>query len=173
MPLIKRFFQKVNKSGNEKFPDCWIWDAGRTSKDYGSFSYYTKKPAIGAHVASYLFHIGEIPDGQIVRHNCDNPPCVNPEHLILGSHSDNMKDMFARGRNGSSTKKRTHCYEGHLFEEFGVYERKKKNGKTDRICKECQRNKALRQRYDPETRDALLEYQRNYQRAYYRKKKKI
>jgi len=98
---------------------------------------------------------------------------VNPKHLILGSHSDNMKDMFSRGRNGSSTKKRTHCYKGHLFEEFGVYERKKKNGKTDRICRECQRNKALQKRNSPETRDALLEYQRNYQRAYYRKKNKI
>ena len=47
MPLIERFFEKVDKSGNKKFPDCWIWDGGRTSKNYGSFAYYTKKPAIG------------------------------------------------------------------------------------------------------------------------------
>jgi glutaredoxin len=171
MPLIERFFQKVDKSGSEKFPDCWIWTGAPTSRNYGSFSYFTKKPAIGAHVASYLFHKGEIPDGQIVRHNCDNPPCVNPEHLILGTHSDNMKDMFERGRNGSSTKKRTHCYKGHLFEEFGVYERKKKNGKTDRICRQCQRDKALKKRHSPETRDAHLKKQREYQREYYRKNK--
>jgi hypothetical protein len=173
MPLIERFFQKVDKSGNDKFPDCWIWKGGRTSKNYGSFKYYQDKSAIGSHVSSYLFHVGEVPKGMLVRHRCDNPPCVNPEHLLLGTNSDNMKDMYARGRNGPSTKKRTHCFKGHLFEEFGVYERKKKNGRTDRICRECQRNKALQKRHSPETREALLKYQREYQRARYVKKNKI
>ena len=172
MPKIERFFQKVDKSGSTDFPTCWIWTGAATSKTYGHFCYYTKKPAIGAHVASYLFHKGEIPDGQIVRHSCDNPSCVNPEHLILGTHSDNMKDMFARGRNGWSSKKLTHCRKGHSFEEFGVYERRWKNGKTDRICKECQRNRALKNRNSPETREAYLKYQRDYQREYYRKNKK-
>ena len=171
MPLIERFFQKVDKSGNEKFPDCWIWDGGRTSKNYGSFCYYTKKPAIGAHVSSYLFHKGEIPDGQIVRHKCNNPPCVNPEHLILGSNSDNMKDMFESDRHGWTNRERTHCRRGHEFSAVGVYERTKKNGKTDRICRECVRNKALEKRHSPETREAHLKKQREYQRGYYRKNK--
>ena len=173
MPLIERFFQKVNKSGSEAYPDCWIWRGGRTSKDYGSFKYYQDRSAIGSHVSSYLFHIGEVPKGMLVRHRCDNPPCVNPEHLLLGTNSDNMKDMYARGRNGSSTKKRTHCFRGHSFDEFGVYERKKKNGKTDRTCRECQRNKALKKRHSPETREAHLKYQREYQREYYRRNKQI
>lgn len=171
MPLIERFFQKVNKSGNDKYPYCWIWDGGRTSRDYGAFKYYQDRPAIGAHVASHLFHIGEVPKGQVVRHSCDNPPCVNPEHLILGSFSDNVKDMFERGRNGSSTKKRTHCRRGHSFEEFGVYERKRKNGKSDRICRECSLSKARQKRQNPETREAHLKYQREYQRDYYHKNK--
>jgi len=137
MPLIERFFQKVDKSGNEKFPDCWIWDAGRTSKNYGSFKHYQDRSAIGAHVSSYLFHIGEIPDGQIVRHNCDNPPCVNPEHLILGSHSDNMKDMLERDRHSWANRERTHCRRGHEFAVFGVVNRTKKDGTSYRTCKEC------------------------------------
>ena len=171
MPLIERFFQKVDKSGDDKFPDCWIWKGGRTSKNYGSFCYYTKKPAIGAHVSSYLFHKGEIPDGQIVRHKCNNPPCVNPEHLILGSNSDNMKDMFESDRHGWTNRERTHCRRGHEFSAVGVYERTKKNGKTDRICRECVRNKALEKRHSPEKREAHLKKQREYQREYYRKNK--
>ena len=139
MPLIERFFQKVDKSGNEKFPDCWIWDGGRTSKNYGSFCYYTKKPAIGAHVSSYLFHKGEIPDGQIVRHKCNNPPCVNPEHLILGSHSDNMKDMFESDRHSWANRERTHCRRGHEFSVVGVKVSTKANGKSFRTCRECSR----------------------------------
>jgi glutaredoxin len=171
MPLIERFFQKVDKSGSVEFPDCWIWKGGRTSKGYGSFKYYQEKSAIGAHVSSYLFHIGEVPVGQIVCHHCDNPPCVNPEHLFLDTNSGNMKDMVKKGRNGWSSKKQTHCRKGHSFEESGVYERSWKNGKTDRICKECQRDKALKKRHSPETREAYLKYQREYQREYYRKNK--
>ena len=172
MPLIERFFQKVDKSGNLDFPDCWIWTGGKTSKGYGSFSYYPGKSAIGAHVSSYLFHIGEVPKGMLVCHHCDNPPCVNPEHLFRDTNSGNMKDMFKKDRQGSSSRKRTHCRKSHSFDEFGVYERRKKDGSTYRMCAECQRISKNQQRYSPKTRDALLEYQRNYQRAYYRKNKK-
>lgn len=168
MPLIERFFQKVNKSGNYKFPDCWIWTGAPTSNGYGSFKYYQDRSAIGAHVASHLFHIGEVPNGMRVCHRCDNPPCVNPEHLFLGSNSDNMKDMVAKNRHGNSSRKQTHCRKGHSFEEFGVYERKKKNGKTFRTCKECGRIAAFKKRHSPETREAHLKAQREYQREYYR-----
>ena len=139
MPLIERFFQKVDKSGNDKYPDCWIWKGGRTSKDYGSFAYYTKKPAIGAHVSSYLFHVGEIPKGMLVRHRCDNPPCVNPGHLTLGSASDNMKDMLERNRHSWSNRERTHCRRGHEFSVVGVKVSTKANGKSFRTCRECSR----------------------------------
>ena len=166
MPLIERFFQKVDKSGNAKFPDCWIWTGAPTSKGYGSFKYYQDRPAIGAHVSSHLFHIGEVPKGQLVRHHCDNPPCVNPEHLILGSHSDNMKDMFARGRNGANTKPQTHCRRGHELSVVGVKIQHRKNGKIDRACRECIKMTALKKRNSPETREAHLKYQREYQREY-------
>ena len=139
MPLIERFFQKVDKSGNDKFPDCWIWTGAPTSKGYGAFKYYQDRSAIGAHVSSHLFHIGEVPKGKIVRHHCDNPPCVNPEHLLLGTNSDNMKDMFARDRHSWVNRERTHCRRGHEFLVVGVKVGTKANGKSFRTCKECSR----------------------------------
>jgi hypothetical protein len=158
----ERFFKKVNKSGSEAYPDCWIWEAGKNSKDYGSFKYYQDKPAIGSHVSSYLFHIGEVPKGLFVCHRCDNPPCVNPEHLFLDTNSGNMKDMFKKGRNPPQTKKQTHCKKGHSFEEFEpiVYVKKqgRQIGEEYRVCKECKRIN------DSKRKGNNLEYMREYNR---------
>jgi len=162
LSLQERFSKKINKSGSETYPDCWIWEGGKTSKGYGSFKYYQDRSAIGAHVSSYLFYIGEVPKGMLVRHRCDNPPCVNPEHLIIGSNSDNMKDMFERGRNGPQTKKQTHCKKGHSFEEFEpiVYVKKqgRQIGEEYRVCKECKRIN------DSKRKGNNLEYMREYNR---------
>lgn len=82
----------------EKFivtPGCWIWSAGGGGR-YGGFSYNYQK--IGAHVASYRIYCGPIPAGLMVRHTCDNSLCVNPTHLELGTHQENMQDCVDRGR---------------------------------------------------------------------------
>jgi hypothetical protein len=169
IPLIERFFQKVNKSGNEKYPDCWIWDGGRTSKDYGSFKYYPDKTAIGAHVASHLFHLGEVPKGMLVCHHCDNPPCVNPKHLFLDTYSGNMKDMFAKDRQGSSNRERTHCRRGHEFTPENILSRKSADGTVQRICKECIKISRKNNRNDPAKREKILQYGREYQKQYRQK----
>ncbi len=54
---------------------------------------------LGAHKASYILFNGEVPDGLVVCHRCDNPKCVNPKHLFLGQPKDNTQDMIAKGRN--------------------------------------------------------------------------
>jgi hypothetical protein len=85
---FKRFFDRGD-------PDtCWEWKGGRHSKGYGQFGNPTDK----AHRVAWEFYRGPIPDGIHVLHACDNPPCVNPNHLFLGTNLDNVKDKMAKGR---------------------------------------------------------------------------
>lgn len=76
--------------------DCWIWTANRPSGKYGHFPVMYK--SIKAHRWMYEHAVGPIPNGLLVRHKCDNPPCVNPNHLEVGTSKDNCKDMLVRGR---------------------------------------------------------------------------
>lgn len=88
---IAHFWSRVDKSGQ-----CWLWVGARTSAGYGHF--YIGKLAIYAHRFSWQIINGEIPKGLLICHHCDNPPCVNPNHLFLGTLSDNARDSAAKGR---------------------------------------------------------------------------
>jgi len=90
--IKERFFSKI-----EKTDTCWIWNSVRLTGNYGYFKYLGKY--VRAHRMSYILANGHIPDNLLVLHTCDNPPCVNPEHLYLGTQKDNIKDKFDRGRN--------------------------------------------------------------------------
>lgn len=86
---------KVNESSG-----CWEWTASRTPFGYGKFSVGGKHGGwMNAMRAAWLVWVGPIPDGMCVCHKCDNPSCINPEHLFAGSAADNMHDMYGKSRN--------------------------------------------------------------------------
>lgn len=80
---------------------CWLWTKGRMPFGYGAIVVNGKTKL--AHRVSYEAHVGPIPSGLCVLHRCDVPPCVNPEHLFLGTQLDNMRDKIAKGRQGDSS----------------------------------------------------------------------
>lgn len=93
--IINRFWSKVNYPGNDH--DCWEWTAGLFESGYGQFG-ISSKIKFTAHKFSFEYYHGKIPKGLIICHTCDNKICVNPNHLFLGTCSDNSKDMVNKGR---------------------------------------------------------------------------
>lgn len=86
----EKFWEKVKKQSG-----CFIWLAAKNRKGYGM---YGSKKEKFAHRISFLFLNGEIPKGMLVCHTCDNPSCVNPKHLFLGTAKDNALDMVNKAR---------------------------------------------------------------------------
>lgn len=99
--IYTRFITKVAFAGS----DCWYWYGAMHKLGYGIM------PALGeskAHRVSWRLHKGDIPDGMFVLHKCDVRNCVNPDHLFLGTQTDNMRDMVNKDR---------HCKIKHRGEE--------------------------------------------------------
>lgn len=98
--LEERFFRYAQKGSDVN--DCWKWTAAKNPNGYGKIGTAGKGSKIeGAHRVSWEIHNNQkIPDGMFVLHSCDNPECTNPKHLRVGTKSDNMKDMYARARQG-------------------------------------------------------------------------
>lgn len=81
----------------DKQKSCWIWTGAINNKGYGKLSFNGNKSAIASRVSYELFK-GPIEDGKFICHTCDVPSCVNPDHLWIGSHVENMIDMVQKGR---------------------------------------------------------------------------
>ena len=91
---VDRFWAKVSIQV-EDF-SCWVWQRNKSGKGYGRVRVNGRD--VLAHRMSYTLVFGEIPEGLWVLHHCDNPSCVNPNHLFLGTHLDNMRDMVSKDR---------------------------------------------------------------------------
>jgi hypothetical protein len=142
-PASERFWEKVQKGDG-----CWVW-MGALIKGYGAFQQETTR-TVRAHRFSYEEANGPIPSGLQICHSCDNPRCVRPDHMRVGTALDNSRDKWSRGRGSRAPQglckvnaAKTHCKRGHPL--AGENLRVNKSG--ERVCRICRNAYALRRYY--------------------------
>lgn len=142
MSIHQKFWNKVERN---EITECLEW-TGRISKDgYGCF--VSKKKYYTAHRVAYQICIGDIPRGLFICHKCDNRKCVNPLHLFIGTHQDNMNDMVRKGRSKNSNKNKTFCKHNHEFTiENTKYYNNIRYGTPMRQCITCTKNRVFKKK---------------------------
>lgn len=142
---LRRWESYVRKSRG-----CWKW-IGTVNKQtgYGQI-YHAESPShyTTAHRLGWILNRGPIPKGIFVCHKCDVRDCVNPNHLFLGTHTDNMRDCARKGRVVNQSMGKTHCYKGHPFNKENTFTIIGSNGRPERRCKICSREKCSRYWYE-------------------------
>lgn len=97
----RRFWLRVEIGGAD---ECWLWHGSlNTARGYG-IMFLRTNASVAAHRYSYFLKSDDLPSDQLIRHRCDNPRCVNPNHLLPGTHRDNALDAKERGRNTKGRK---------------------------------------------------------------------
>jgi hypothetical protein len=116
------------------FHECWEWTASLDGRGYGQIN--INKKMHRAHRLSWQIANGrELTKNELVCHSCDNPTCVNPKHLWIGTQKDNMSDCARKNRvYRPKPYLTTHCKRGHLFDEKSTYIAPKKGDRRCRIC---------------------------------------
>lgn len=129
---MDRFLSKIEFI---PFHECWEWSTYKDKDGYGYFSTVEngKKMNRKAHRMSYMLFNGPIVKGLWVLHKCDNPSCVNPKHLFLGTAKDNAIDRDIKGRAYGPNK--THCKNGHKYTLINTYFRPDGTGRDCKLCK--------------------------------------
>lgn len=139
--FIRSFNDRVVKDPSDPVNGCWLWIGSISPTGYGQST-----TGGHAHRASWRIHRGEIPDELCVLHRCDVRPCVNPDHLFLGTRTDNSKDMVAKGRQSSGERHSLRCTRGPEHSRI----RKESASKGDdhhtskltiKIVKECRKRR--------------------------------
>lgn len=128
-PFYDRFWEKV-KTGH----GCWEWQGATTGPGAHGRTVMDGQ-MIMAHRASWIMHNGPIPDGRLVLHLCDNPPCVRPTHLYLGDFKDNARDAVTRGRMHWPSADKTECINGHPYTPENTYRSPKTGRRQCNICR--------------------------------------
>lgn len=116
--------------------DCWIWTKGTNKFGYGRVM-ITERPyhsyQESAHRLAYVFHKGEtIPKGRVIMHTCDNRACINPDHLVMGTQSENLADMRAKGRSDMTFRRKARpeskSYGGRKYRGIADYLKTRRPG---------------------------------------------
>lgn len=127
-PLLNRILNSIEVEGDNS---CWIWIKSRNNKGYGQIGVFGK--TMSAHRLCYALVFGTFPKKLHVCHICDNPACINPFHLFLGTQSDNLKDAFRKGKMHPPINcLRNEKYAGSKITLSEVKEIRKAKGKTQR-----------------------------------------
>lgn len=90
------FIRLLNSYEVDDSTMCWVWTGAKYKNGYGWIKSFNKN--VSAHRLSHELHNGPIPDGMEVLHSCDNKACINPDHLRVGTHAENMMEAAKRGR---------------------------------------------------------------------------
>lgn len=126
LTALARLNSRIIKHSN----GCWEWQGSRTDQGYGKFRFGRDQLA---HRVAFRLLRGPISSDWCILHRCDNPPCVNPDHLFIGDRALNNKDRSTKDRNNHHYENASHCKRGHPFDEQNTYHRKT----GARMCRKC------------------------------------